>query len=212
MHSHFTLTLNFPFVCSVILHSLFTKNSFSSRLSTRLQTFLLVKPNAYFIFFPATRWSQLHFSTVCYSKTSTHYSKIRLHSHFILLMCTLHRYYHECCRCKAIFEHCCTLEECAVTLIPYQPQSRASYTDAARRAHGKYWRGYWTPLILHAQPWVMKEVTYLSFLQGGTEEEQNSGQQLRDTMLRQGMNLLMRLASRGEKRQASARITEKSLY
>lgn len=58
----------------------------------------------------------------------------------------------------------------------------------------------------------MKEVTYLSFLQGGTEEEQNSGQQLRDTMLRQGMNLLMRLASRGEKRQASARITEKSLY
>lgn len=110
MHSQFTLTLNFPFVCSIILYSVFTKNSFSSRLSTWLQTFLLAKPNAYLTFCPATRWSQLHFSTVNYSKTSIHYSKIRLHSHFILLTCTLHHYYHECCRCKAIFQHCCTLE------------------------------------------------------------------------------------------------------
>lgn len=140
MHSQFTLTLNFPFVCSMILHLVFTKNSFSSKLSTWLQTFLLAKPNAYFTFSPTTRWSQLHFSTV--NKTSIHYSKIRLHSHFILLTCTLHHYYHECCNAKQFPSTAVHLKwsRYAITLILYQPQSRASYTDTASRAHSKYWR------------------------------------------------------------------------
>lgn len=50
------------------------------------------------------------------------------------------------------------------------------------------------------------------FCRDVTEEQRDSGQQLGDTPLRQGLNLLMRLVHRGEKRRASARITEKSLY
>lgn len=44
------------------------------------------------------------------------------------------------------------------------------------------------------------------------EEQQDAGQQLGDTPLKQGRNLLMGLAHRWEKRQESTRFTEKSLY
>lgn len=51
-----------------------------------------------------------------------------------------------------------------------------------------------------------------AFCREATEEQQDSGQQLGDMLLRQWVNLLMRLAHRGEKRRATARITEKSLH
>lgn len=68
------------------------------------------------------------------------------------------------------------------------------------RAPGKFRGSHQTPVSLHAHPCARGMWQVPALCRKEAEEQQDSGQQLGDMPLKQGGNLLMGLAHRGEKR------------
>lgn len=165
---------------------MFPENHLSSKFSTQLQAFLLIaiiaETNARFTFLPAKKLPQLlHFST--HHPARLHFTKIRLYL------------------CSELFT--CIPHPNVIALNAAHWCSRKEFLENTE--------GAIDPLSFYMYSSEGMKWHFSAFGREVVEEQQDSDQRLGNMLLKQRVNLLMRLGHRGEKKQASAGITEQSL-